>query len=157
MTGNTGRERIKNKKSNFQSAGEQYYWNNRFTINFSQPVFHWDHWVQLSQSNNRIAQAEAEYQAKLQNLIVKTTEAYFNILSAQDNLGFTMTEQKAIGRQLDQAKQRFDVDLMQSPMFMKLRLGLTRQKLIRLMQIIKLQMSLVNLVSMVIRKALGCK
>lgn len=112
VTGNTGRERIKNKKSNFQSAGEQYYWNNRFTINFSQPVFHWDHWVQLSQSNNRIAQAEAEYQAKLQNLIVKTTEAYFNILSAQDNLGFTMTEQKAIGRQLDQAKQRFDVDLI---------------------------------------------
>ena len=109
---NSSRDRIKNKKANFQSAGEQYYWSNRFSINFSQPVFHWDHWIQLSQSDNRIAQAEAEYQSELQNLIVKTTEAYFNVLSQQDNLEFTIAEKKAIEGQLDQVKQRFDVGLI---------------------------------------------
>lgn len=111
-SGNTSRERINNKKTTFQSAGVQNYWDHGFAINFSQPVFHWDHWIELSQSSNRIAQAKAEYQAELQNLIVKTTEAYFNILSAEDNLEFTVSEQKAIARQLHQARKRFDVGLI---------------------------------------------
>lgn len=106
------RERINNKKATFQNQGVQYFWDHRFSINFSQPVFHWDHWVELSQSNNRIAQADAEYQAEAQELIVKTTEAYFDILSAEDNIEFITSEQKSIERQLDQAQQRFDVGLV---------------------------------------------
>jgi len=108
----SSRDRINSKKANFQTAGTQNYWNHGFTVNFSQPVFHWEHWVQLDQSSNRIAKAEADYQAELQNLIVKTTEAYFNILAAEDNLQFTVSELKAIERQLEQAQQRFDVGLI---------------------------------------------
>jgi len=48
--------------------------------------------VQLSQSDNLIAQAEATYQAEVLNLMMKTTEAYFNVLSALDNLEFAMAE-----------------------------------------------------------------
>lgn len=112
VTGKTSRDRIHNKKANFQSAGTQNYWNHGFTVNFSQPVFHWDHWIQLDQSNNRIAKAEADYQAELQNLIVKTTEAYFNVLAAQDNVEFTIAELNSIKKQLEQAQQRFDVGLI---------------------------------------------
>lgn len=90
----------------------QEYWNSSFSLNFSQPLFHWDHWVQLSQSDNQIAQAEADYQAELQNLMVRTTEAYFNILSAQDNLNFTVSEKEAISKQLEQAKARFDAGVI---------------------------------------------
>jgi outer membrane protein len=90
----------------------QEYWNHTFDLSLVQPLFHWDHWIQLSQSDNQIAQAEALYQAELQNLMVKITEAYFNILSAQDNLDFTLAEKDAIGRQLEQAKQRFEVGLV---------------------------------------------
>ncbi|MCK4841478.1 MAG: TolC family outer membrane protein [Methylococcales bacterium] len=112
VSGNSSRERIDNSKANFQSAGIQNYWSHGFTINFSQPIFHLDHWVQLSQSENQIVQVKAEYQAELQTLLIKTTEAYFNVLSAQDNLEFTVSEQKAIERQLKQAKQRFEVGLI---------------------------------------------
>ncbi len=112
LSAKSTRERINNRKATFQSSGVQNYWDQGFTINFSQPVFHWDHWIELTQASNRIAEAEAKYQAELQNLLVKTTEAYFNVLSAQDNLKFTLAEQKAIARQLDQAKQRFDVGLI---------------------------------------------
>jgi len=112
VTGRTGRERIHSKKANFQSAGTQNYWNHGFTVSFAQPVFHWDHWIQLDQSANRIAKAEASFQAELQNLMVKTTEAYFNILAAQDNLTFSISELKAINRQLEQSQQRFDVGLI---------------------------------------------
>ncbi|MEQ1531414.1 MAG: TolC family outer membrane protein, partial [Methylococcales bacterium] len=90
----------------------QAYSSHTFSVNITQPVFHWDHWVQLSQADNKIAQAEADYQAELQKLMLKTTEAYFNVLSAQDNLKFTTAEKEAIARQLDQAKQRFEVGII---------------------------------------------
>jgi len=108
----SSRERLSNKKDNFRTASTQHFWNNSFSIDFSQPVFHWDHWIQLSQSDNRIAQVEAEYKAEHQLLIVRITEAYFNILSAQDNLVFTVSEQTAIEQQLGQARLRFDVGLI---------------------------------------------
>ncbi|MBL1264092.1 TolC family outer membrane protein [Candidatus Methylomicrobium oryzae] len=89
----------------------QEYWSHTFDLNVTQPVFHWDHWVQLSQSENVIAQAEANYRAELQNLLTKTTQAYFDVLSARDNLEFAMAEKEAITRQLEQAKQRFEVGI----------------------------------------------
>ncbi len=108
----SSRNRLFNKKATFQGAGTQKYWNQTLAINFRQPVFNWGHWVQLDQSDNRIAQAEAQYQAEYQALIVRTTEAYFDILAAQDNLEFTIAEQTAIAKQLEQAKQRFEVGLI---------------------------------------------
>jgi len=111
-TAKSSRDRINSKKANFQTAGTQNYWNHAFSVNLTQPVFHWDHWIQLNQSSNRIAKAEADYQAEKQNLLVKTVEAYFNILAAQDNLKFSNSELEAINKQLEQAKQRFDVGLI---------------------------------------------
>ncbi|MEQ1561015.1 MAG: TolC family outer membrane protein [Methyloglobulus sp.] len=112
--GSSGREWRHNKKTRLNSfyPSTQEYWNSNFSVNLTQPLFHWDHWVQLSQSDNQIAQAEAAYQAELQNLMVRVTEAYFNVLAAQDNLQFTVSEKEAIANQLDQAKQRFDVGII---------------------------------------------
>jgi len=112
VSGSSARQRLNNKKFTFQRNGTQNYWNHSFTINFKQPVFNWGHWVQLNQSDNRIAQSEAQYQATYQQLIVQTSEAYFNILAAQDNLEFTVSEKKAIKKQLEQATQRFKVGLI---------------------------------------------
>ncbi len=106
------RERLRNDKFTFQSAGVQHYWNNQISINLTQPVFHWEHWIQLDQSDNQIAQSEAEHQASYQTLIVDITEAYFDILAAQDDLSFTVAEKQAIAKQLEQAQQRFDVGLI---------------------------------------------
>jgi outer membrane protein len=110
-TGTSSRNWFHTRKVTFQGR-DQEYWNNNFSLNLTQPLFHWEHWVQLSQSDNQIAQAEAAYQAELQKLIVRTTEAYFNVLSAQDNLQFTISEKEAISKQLDQAKERFEVGII---------------------------------------------
>ncbi|MDT4328883.1 TolC family outer membrane protein [Methylomonas sp. MED-D] len=90
----------------------QHYLDSRLTFNLRQPVFHWDHWIQLDQADNRIAQAEAQFQAKQQALMRRTAEAYFNILAAQDNLEYSTAEKKAIEKQLEQAKQRFEVGII---------------------------------------------
>ncbi len=112
LTGSSSRQRLNNKKSTFQGSGTQNYWDHSFIINFKQSVFNWGHWVELDQSENRIAQSEAQYQAAYQELIVRTSEAYFNILAAKDNLEFTFSEKKAIEQQLEQATQRFEVGLI---------------------------------------------
>jgi outer membrane protein len=112
LNANSVRKRLHNKKITFQGSGTQNFWDHSFTINFVQPVFHWDHWVKLSQSDNRIAQAEALFQSEYQELIVRITELYFNVLAAQDNLKFTVAEKLAIGIQLEQASQRFDVGMI---------------------------------------------
>ena len=52
------------------------------------------------------------FAAAEQDLIVRTAQAYFDILSAQESLEFANAETAAIGRQLEQAKQRFDVGLI---------------------------------------------
>ncbi|MCK9395286.1 MAG: TolC family outer membrane protein [Methylobacter sp.] len=112
--GASSKQHLHNKKTNtYQGpAVNQEFWNNTFNLNLTQPLFHWEHWIQLSQSDNQIAQAEATYLAELQNLMVKTTEAYFNVLYAQDNLQFASAEKQAIARQLEQAQQRFNVGII---------------------------------------------
>lgn len=104
--------RLDNKKLTFQGQGVQEYWNNSAALNLSQPVFHWEYWVQLSQADNQIAQAEAQYQAEQQNLMLRVTEAYFNVLAAQDSLRYTRAEKDATAKQLEQAEQRFEVGLI---------------------------------------------
>jgi outer membrane protein len=114
VSGGSNRTWQHSRKARLNSffPASQEYWNNSFSLDLVQPVFHWDHWVQLDQSDNQIAQAEAVYQAELQNLMVRTTEAYFNVLAAQDNLQFTQSEKTAISKQLEQAKARFDAGII---------------------------------------------
>ncbi len=81
-------------------------------INLTQPLFRYDRWIQLKQSDSEIAGAEAEYLAAEQELMIQVAERYFQVLDAQDNLKFAESEKSSIGRQLDQATQRFEVGLI---------------------------------------------
>jgi outer membrane protein len=87
------------------------FWNSGASINLVQPVYHHEDWVQLSQTDNQIAEAEANYAAEQQNLALRTAQGYFNVLLAQDTLEFAVAEQRAIEHQLEQAKARFEVGL----------------------------------------------
>ena len=82
------------------------------SLSLLQPVYRRDLWIQLQQADRQIRQAEAEYAAEEQGLIFRVAEAYFNTLSAQDELEFVKAESTAFARQLDQSQQRFDVGLI---------------------------------------------
>ncbi|MDD2758894.1 MAG: TolC family outer membrane protein [Methylomonas sp.] len=114
LSANSNRQRIQSTRTGFSISGTglQHYWDSALSISLKQPVFNWGHWVQLDQSDNKIAQAEAQFQAKKQGLMTRTVEAYFDVLAAQDNLEFIDAEKKAIEKQLEQAKQRFDVGII---------------------------------------------
>jgi outer membrane protein len=110
--GGTSWNYLNNLKAGFQGFGLQRYFDHGFDVNLNQPVFHWDYWVQLSQSENQIARAEAEYQNALQDLMVRTIRAYLNIVLAEDTLRFAIAEKESLARQLEQAQQRFNVGLI---------------------------------------------
>lgn len=76
------------------------------------PLYRRDRSLRIGQAGNRINAAEASYTTEEQALMVRVAQAYFAILTAKDTLEFTDAELKAIERQLDQAKQRFEVGLI---------------------------------------------
>ncbi|HHH43581.1 MAG TPA: type I secretion protein TolC [Gammaproteobacteria bacterium] len=108
-SGSVKRKRFKERDP---SEPARYSTDKIASLDLRQPVFHYDTWVQLKQSDSEIAAAEADYAAAEQKLMVLVAERYFAVLDAQDNLEFARAEKSAIGRQLEQATQRFDVGLI---------------------------------------------
>ena len=90
--------------NNYATAG--------LSLNLTQSIYRKAYNVQLDQADRQIAQAEVTFAAEEQNLIIRVAQAYFNVLSAEDSLEFARAENAAIARQLDQAKQRFEVGLI---------------------------------------------
>ncbi len=60
----------------------------------------------------QISKADAQLSAAQQDLIIRTADAYFAVLSAVDTLEFAKAQRKAIGRQLEQAKRRYEVGII---------------------------------------------
>lgn len=99
-------------KGNTSFAGDDEQTSLGYTLSLQQSLYNSETWAQADAAEANIKQKEADYQAAQQDLIVRVTEAYFNILSAKDNVEFAQAEKNAIGRQLEQAKKRFEVGLI---------------------------------------------
>ncbi len=80
-------------------------------IGFSQELYQRSSWITLETAEKSARQADAAYATIQQDLIFRVADAYFAVLSAQDNLEFVRAEKAAVGRQLEQTKQRFEVGL----------------------------------------------
>lgn len=77
----------------------------------SQTLYNRASWINLNTAEKSARQVDAQYAATQQNLILRVAQAYFEVLRAKDNLAFVRAEKAAVGRQLEQTKQRFDVGL----------------------------------------------
>ncbi|EHR6434159.1 efflux RND transporter outer membrane protein VpoC [Vibrio parahaemolyticus] len=80
-------------------------------VSFSQTLYNRASWISLDTAEKSARQADATYAATQQGLILRVSQAYFEVLRAQDNLVFVRAEKAAVGRQLEQTKQRFEVGL----------------------------------------------
>lgn len=88
------------------------YTTNGYSLSLTQPLFHRDYFARLGQADAQAGQANAEFAAAEQNLIIRVAQRYFDVLSAIDNLVFAQAEKVATERQLEQTRQRFDVGLI---------------------------------------------
>lgn len=74
-------------------------------------IFNWELIQRYSQAGSQAALAETTYRSAQQALALRVATAYFNVLNAADTVRFTDAEKKAVERQLDLAKRRFEVGL----------------------------------------------
>jgi outer membrane protein len=81
-------------------------------INVVQPLYDRAANVQVRQAESIVDQAEADFVAAQQDLILRVAQAFFDVLEQRDDLTFRTADLEAIGRQLEQAKRRFEVGLI---------------------------------------------
>ena len=80
-----------------------------YQLTLSQPVYRPQNWVQYDQAEYQVRQAEAVFGQAAQDLVVRSAQAYFDVLSAEDTLGLVRAQKAAISEQLAQAKRNFEV------------------------------------------------
>jgi outer membrane protein len=80
-----------------------------YTVTFSQPIYRPQFYAQYRQSELQVAQAEATFAQAGQDLIVRTAQAYFDVLAAFDTLEVVRAQKAATGEQLAAAKRNFEV------------------------------------------------
>lgn len=84
----------------------------QYGLQVKQPLYRADLWRSWEQSRKAASASEAGYRQKQQELVLKVSEAYLNVLRAQETLGTTQAEEAALKRQLEQAQKRFEVGLI---------------------------------------------
>lgn len=78
-------------------------------LNASQPLYRPANLATYQQSQKALEIAQAAMSQAEQDLIVRTTQAYFEVLAAQQNLTFVQAQKAAVAEQLASAKRNFEV------------------------------------------------
>lgn len=83
----------------------------RMGLSLNMSLYDHANWIGMDRAEKAAQQGDANLGAALQQLIVRSTNAYLAVLREQDNVEFVKAELRAIERQLEQTKQRFEVGL----------------------------------------------
>ncbi|MGZ5072265.1 MAG: TolC family outer membrane protein [Usitatibacter sp.] len=90
-------------------AGNLSYNTTVYAVTLSQPIFRLQNWIAIDQAQQQVIQAEAVLAGSQQDLMIRVSQAYFDVLLAQDNVALSETQSIAISEQLAQAKRNFEV------------------------------------------------
>ncbi|WP_435236279.1 outer membrane channel protein TolC [Psychromonas sp. PT13] len=82
------------------------------TISLSQSLYNSSYWQQLDLAEKEATQYEVIYNISAQDLLLRTATAYFNVLRADEAVKSVQANKRAVERQLEQTKQRFEVGLI---------------------------------------------
>jgi len=93
----------------FRNEGRQNFEGYNYGVEARQPIYRKQNLVQMEQSKTQVSQADKQYHLSQQALILRTTQAYFDVLIAQDKIDLIGAQKTAILSQLDQAKATFEV------------------------------------------------
>ena len=91
------------------TSADSRFNSNGYTLQLTQPLFRWQNLVTYDQSKLQVAQSEAVFSQAGQDLVLRVSQAYFDVLLAQDTLTVAQAQKKAIAEQLEQAKRNFEV------------------------------------------------
>ncbi len=75
----------------------------------NQPLYRPANKAAFEQAQKSLEIAQAQLQSAEQDLIVRTAQAYFDVLASEDNLTFVKAQKSAVSEQLAAAKRNFEV------------------------------------------------
>jgi outer membrane protein, protease secretion system len=88
-------------------TGFERYNSQNDTVQVRQPIYRKQLTAQYAEAKAQVADANAELERDEQNLVMRVTEAYFNILLADDQVVLIELTQKAYLAQVDAARKTF--------------------------------------------------
>lgn len=91
------------------TAGNLGYNTHGYALSLSQPLYRKQNLETYEQAKLQVLQAEQNLHVAEQDLLLRTSQAYFDILQAHDNLETARAQKQAYAEQLAQAKKSFEV------------------------------------------------
>ncbi len=82
-----------------------------YGVDLDMSLYDHSNWLGLDRAELIAQQSDAQLASILQTLMLRTVNAYLAVLREQDSVVFVKAELRAIERQLEQTKQRFEVGL----------------------------------------------
>ena len=79
------------------------------TLSASQPLYRPANLATFEQGKRQVELAQAQLTTAAQDLILRVSQAYFDVLAAQDTLSFVRAQKVAVAEQLASAKRNFEV------------------------------------------------
>jgi outer membrane protein len=90
-------------------ANGNAYGTRNQSLSASQPLYRPLNVAGYQQGQKQIASAESQLKSAAQELIVRVSQAYFDVLTAQESLNFVKAQKSAVSEQLASAKRNFEV------------------------------------------------
>ena len=87
----------------------RFYGTNTATVVGSQPLYRPGDKAEVAQSSLQMQVVQEQLVAAEQDLMVRVSQAYFDVLAAQDNVTFVQAQKTAVAEQLASAKRNFEV------------------------------------------------
>lgn len=81
----------------------------QWTVQLTQPVFNWAAFEKFRSLNAQDGIAEVVFAQAQQDLVLRVSQAYFDVLAAQDNLDLYRNKKRLIKEQYEQAKRNFEI------------------------------------------------
>ena len=101
LTANYVNNHLADVSANYMSVG--------YSLQLTQPLYRLQNKVLVDQATIQLTQFEAQLNQSQQDLMLRTAQAYFDVLLAEDNVAVSRNQKIAISEQLAQAKRNFEV------------------------------------------------
>ena len=100
---------VTNLDSTLGAPPKPTYGTQTATLSALQPLYRPANLASYEQGKKLIDQAQAQLSSADQDLIVRVSQAYFDVLSSKDSLMFVQAQKDAVAEQLASAKRNFEV------------------------------------------------
>jgi outer membrane protein len=74
-----------------------------------QPIYRPAAWAAYRQGGRQLQQAAAQYETAEHDLLIRVSQAYFDVLTSEDNFDLVQNQKKAVSEQLASAQRNFEV------------------------------------------------